>query len=92
MCMNPAVFPAAAREHELIDLALFDHAEPQIVIERCGCYRLPVEHDLPLCKMRPARALRFVKMSYVRSYARTTAIYAPIPRVDRSQNGFRKVL
>jgi hypothetical protein len=43
------------------------------VIERCGCYRLPVGHDLPLCKMRPARALRFVKMSYVSSYARTTA-------------------
>lgn len=65
--MNPPTFPAAARESQLIGLAVFDHAEPQIAIERRGCYRLPIGHDLFLCMGRPVRALIFVKMSFVRA-------------------------
>ncbi len=63
--INPPAFPATARENKLIDLTLFDHAEPQIAIKRCGCYRLPVGHDSALCKERAARALIFVKRQWL---------------------------
>lgn len=50
--MNPSVFLTAAREGQLVDLVVFDHAELQIAIERGGCNRLPVAHALALSKER----------------------------------------
>jgi len=54
--MDPPVLGPQAREDKCVNLAVFDHAEAQVAIERCGRYRLPIEH---FARMEQAARARF---------------------------------